>query len=215
MSIANKPELRPGMHVSPVTRQVAVLSGVSTLAMLLEQYNALGISNTALEYLVLYLLVPLLAIRWGLGQAWSAYGLGIGNWRQGLALTGLSWLVATGVIAAAVRLDPQVRAFYQEEPYSWVLWLENLMALVGWEFLFRGFLLFGYARLFGFGPALWLQMAPFALMHLRKPALETYSTLLGGLWLGYMAWRSRSVLYPILAHTFFSSFVVWAAHALP
>ncbi len=197
------------------SRSLAVLTGLSTLLMLLERYDALGLTNDVVEFLLLYLVVPVVAVRWGLGHRLQDYGLQWGRWRVGLFLTGFTVLVAAGVIGLTVAVDPTVRAFYRKQPYTPALWLENFLLLWGWEFLFRGFLLFGYERLFGSGPALWLQMVPFALMHLGKPPLETYSTVLGGWWLGWMAWRTRSVLYPVLAHTFFSTFAVWVAHALP
>jgi len=71
-------------------------------------------------------------------------------------------------------------------------------------------LLFGYARLFG-SHALWLQAVPFALAHLSKPPVETYSTIFGGFLFGLVAWRTRSFVYPFLIHWFIATFTMWAA----
>ena len=82
--------------------------------------------------------------------------------------------------------------------------------LVGWEFFFRGWILFGYARKFG-PEALWLQAVPFALAHIGKPEIETLSTIFGGFAFGWVAWRTRSFLYPFLIHWFIASFVILVA----
>ncbi|HLB63861.1 MAG TPA: CPBP family intramembrane glutamic endopeptidase, partial [Anaerolineales bacterium] len=84
--------------------------------------------------------------------------------------------------------------------------------LIGWEFFFRGFLLFGLMRLMG-PTAVVAQAVPFALAHLGKPEAETLSTIFGGTLFGWLAWRSRSFLYPFLLHWFVYSLVVVAAQA--
>jgi membrane protease YdiL (CAAX protease family) len=85
-----------------------------------------------------------------------------------------------------------------------------LLDLFGWEFLFRGWLLFGYTRKFG-PDALWLQAVPFALAHIGKPELETLSTIFGGFAFGWVAWRTKSFVYPLIIHWFVASFTILAA----
>jgi len=43
--------------------------------------------------------------------------------------------------------------------------------------------------------AIWLQIIPFALMHVWKPEIEQLSTLVGGAVFGLLAWRTRSFLW--------------------
>ena len=86
----------------------------------------------------------------------------------------------------------------------------TFLDLIGWEFFFRGFLLFTYARRFG-ADALWLQAVPFALAHIGKPSIETLSTIFGGFAFGWLAYRTRSFLYPFLVHWFISTFVILVA----
>jgi membrane protease YdiL (CAAX protease family) len=76
--------------------------------------------------------------------------------------------------------------------------------------LFRGWILFGYLRKFG-PEALWLQAVPFAIMHVTKPELETLSTIFGGFFFGWVAYRTNSFLYPFLIHWFVASFTILAA----
>jgi len=82
--------------------------------------------------------------------------------------------------------------------------------LIGWEFIFRGWLLFGYAKKYGHD-ALWLQSVPFALAHIGKPEVETLSTIFGGFLFGLVAWRSKSFLYAFLIHYFVFFFTVLVA----
>jgi len=86
----------------------------------------------------------------------------------------------------------------------------TFLDLFGWEFFFRGWLLFGYARRFG-PEAIWLQAVPFALAHIGKPEVETLSTIFGGFAFGWVAWRTRSFLYPLLIHWFVASFTIIVA----
>ena len=83
--------------------------------------------------------------------------------------------------------------------------------LLGWEFIWRGLLLFGLARVLGPGPAIFLQAVPFAFMHIGKPPLETFSTIFGGAAFGFIGWQSRSFLYPFLIHWFVSVFTIMVA----
>src|SRR3972149_3352041 len=63
--------------------------------------------------------------------------------------------------------------------------------LIGWEFFFRGFLLFGLMRLMG-PTAVVAQAVPFALAHLGKPEAETLSPIFGGTLFAWVAWRRFS-----------------------
>jgi membrane protease YdiL (CAAX protease family) len=83
--------------------------------------------------------------------------------------------------------------------------------LFGWEFIWRGLVLYALARAFGPGPAILLQAVPFAFMHLGKPELETLSTLFGGVAFGLIAWRTRSFVYPWLIHWFIVTFTLLVA----
>ena len=59
--------------------------------------------------------------------------------------------------------------------------------------------------------ALVLQAVPFTIAHLGKPELETLSCMFGGSALGYVAWRTRSFIYPFLIHWFLSTFTLLVA----
>jgi membrane protease YdiL (CAAX protease family) len=88
---------------------------------------------------------------------------------------------------------------------------ESGVDLFAWEFLWRGLTLFALARVTGPGTAIWLQTVPFTYAHLGKPEIETFSCILGGAGFGFVAWKSRSFVYPFLIHTFVAAFTTYLA----
>ncbi|OQY83142.1 MAG: hypothetical protein B6D40_07540 [Anaerolineae bacterium UTCFX3] len=114
----------------------------------------------------------------------------------------------TPVIWSLAKLDPTSQSYYQGMTAS-LPW-NTFFQIFGWEFLFRGWITFGYARKFG-ANALWIQAVPFALMHIGKPEIETLSTVFGGFAFGWIAYRTRSFLYPFLIHWYIFTLIVLVA----
>ena len=86
----------------------------------------------------------------------------------------------------------------------------NILDLSAAEFLFRGFLLFTLVR--AIGPlGVLIAVMPFAFGHLGKPVLELLSTLGGGLAYGWLAWRTRSIVWGAIAHIYILTLVTLAA----
>jgi membrane protease YdiL (CAAX protease family) len=106
------------------------------------------------------------------------------------------------------RGDASMQNYYR--PYLSGLPWNTFADLFGWEFIFRGWILFGYARKFG-PEALWLQAVPFAMAHIGKPPVETFSTIFGGFAFGWVAYRTKSFVYPLLIHWFVASFTILVA----
>jgi len=189
-------------------RETTVITVVSTLLLIIESY----FSVTPWEHLdrfVLYLLVPLGVIVFIQGESPREYGLQWGNWRAGAALTLLGLILMTPVIVYLGTRNPGMQDYYRRGQTGGVLGA-NALDLIGWEFLFRGWILFGYARRYG-PDALWLQAVPFAVAHIGKPGVETLSTIFGGFAFGWVAYRTRSFIYPFLIHLFIATLVIYAA----
>lgn len=72
--------------------------------------------------------------------------------------------------------------------------------MFAWEFFFRGFLLFGLASRVGAVPAILVQAVLFGCAHVGKPELEIYASIIGGLLLGHLCLRVRSMLPAFVAH---------------
>lgn len=189
-------------------REIVAITILSTLLLMVDYYQRLT-PNKALDRLSLYLIIPLLVIIFGFRKSPREYGFQWGDWRAGLSLTAFVIAAAVPIIWFTVRSDAETQTYYAG------LWnsgapVMTFVDLIGWEFFFRGFLLFGYARKLG-AHALWLQAVPFALAHISKPPLETYSTIFGGFLFGWVAWRTRSFIYPFLMHWFIAMFTLFAA----
>jgi len=74
-----------------------------------------------------------------------------------------------------------------------------LVYMFSWEFIWRGFTLFGLKEKFGYY-SVFIQMIPFVILHNGKPAPETFGAILGGLALGVLAYRTNSFYYGVITH---------------
>ena len=146
-----------------------------------------------------------------LGERPSEYGLRIGEWRIGLAVgIGLALLVTPVIliVSPACPISRPTTATQEAGPLAIVGRAVDVGAA---EFLFRGFLMWTLIRVAG-PLGVVLATFPFVFTHLGKPELETLSTFFGGLGFGWLAWRTRSVLYGALLHAYLINLVVLAAH---
>jgi uncharacterized protein len=75
-----------------------------------------------------------------------------------------------------------------------------LIYMLGWEFLWRGYMLFGLKVKLGYY-AVFIQMIPFFILHRGKPELELFASIIAGLILGIQALRSNSFFYCWLLHS--------------
>lgn len=132
-------------------------------------------------------------------------GLGIGNWRKGLWL---SFLASIAVILSCFFFSdvPAMQSYYSAPGWGTgdaeAIFLgewERVQTLIGWEFLFRGFLLFPLYECFGPAANL-IQATLCAVTHKHKPLVELYGSLPFALLLGYLARKSGSVWYGVYVH---------------
>jgi membrane protease YdiL (CAAX protease family) len=168
---------------------------------------------TAIARAVLWGLVPLAVVIFVFRDRPSRYGLAVGDWRAGLGLMLIGCAVMTPLVVWFATL-PDVRAYYgpSAEPLPGLV-LTNTLDLAASEFLFRGFLTFTLLR--AIGPiGVVVATMPFVYVHLGKPELELYSTLAGGLIYGWLAWRTRSILWGTIGHVYILSLVILAAGAM-
>ena len=133
-------------------------------------------------------------------------GLGLGDWK----LAGLIALAYLPVVVVGTWVLSDGEGFRAQYPHfhgaalDWRLFVvyEALFLLywMGWEYLWRGFVLFGTAPTLGPATAILVQMVPFALLHASKPAAEAYLSILGGIGLGALVWRCRSFWIAVPIH---------------
>ncbi|HEY9152144.1 MAG TPA: CPBP family intramembrane glutamic endopeptidase [Anaerolineales bacterium] len=182
---------------------------LSTLLLMVDYYHQFT-SNKDYDRTILYLVIPLICIVLIFHDDPRQYGFTFGEWKIGVIFTAVG-IVIMGIILWFVARDPSMQSYYKPQ-VTGLPW-NTFLDLFGWEFFFRGFILFAFVRKFG-AEALWLQAVPFALAHLGKPEIETLSTIFGGFAFGWIAYRTRSFVYPFLIHWFVASFTIIVAAGL-
>jgi len=137
------------------------------------------------------------------------WGLGLGDWRWWGPLA-LIVVVVLGIsIPLAAWIDPSFIGFYPRNPAARqgdVVALIQYQLSIGlfmlsWEFFFRGFMLFGFARWLGPLGSILLQAYPFFVLHAKKPETELVASWFGGIVAGWFAWRSKSCWPTAILHT--------------
>jgi membrane protease YdiL (CAAX protease family) len=205
--------------------KIAVLVVVSTLLIMVDSYHAslapwekwfpgwkdLGLSTKLIDRTLLFFLIPMFIVLLVFNQKAGEFGFTLGDWKAGIILTLGGSLLIAPVLWLVGRGDTTMQNYYKGLVPG--LPLSTLLDLFGWEFMFRGWLLFGFGRKFG-PEAIWLQAVPFALAHIGKPEIETLSTIFGGFAFGWIAWRTKSFVYPLMIHWFVSSFTIIVAAGL-
>jgi len=202
--------------------KIAILTIVSTIVLMVDYYHfpilqwtewfsgwdASGLSLKILDRTLLYFIIPMFFILVVFRENPKDYGFSFGDWKAGIITTLGAIIVIAPILWLVGGGDVSIQNYYK--PMETGLPWSTLLDLFGWEFIFRGWLLFGYAHKFG-PDAIWLQAVPFALAHLGKPELETLSTIFGGFAFGWVAWRTRSFVYPLIIHWFVASFMIIVA----
>ena len=191
----------------------SVVALVTTFVLLIDYYHPLtspagpAVSH-GIERTILFLAVPIATLLL-LGERPWDFGLRLGEWRTGLAVgLGLALLVTPIVLVTAGL--PDFRAYYGAQETGLPAILGRTLDVGAAEFLFRGFLMWTLVRVAG-PVGVVLATFPFVFTHLGKPELETLSTFFGGLGFGWLAWRTRSVLYGALLHAYIINLMVLAA----
>lgn len=190
--------------------KVVTITIVSTLLLMVDYYHRLT-EHKYWDRVILYLVIPLLIIVLIFRENPKEFGFTFGDRKAGLIITAIGILFMAPIIYYLGHGDASMQSYYM--PYTQGLPWTTFLDLIGWEFIFRGWILFGYARKIG-PEALWLQAVPFALMHNGKPEVETLSTIFGGFAFGWVAWRTRSFVWPFLIHWFIATFIIVVAAGL-
>ena len=139
--------------------------------------------------------VPAVVVKLLFRERLSDYGVGLGVARR----TWWSLALFTPVFLAAAygaSLDPEFLAKFPINPQAGsspsmfaVHAVTYGLFYLGWEFYFRGFLLFGLRDSLGAVNAVLIQTLASALLHIGSPATESFGAVLGGLLWGALALR--------------------------
>jgi hypothetical protein len=151
--------------------------------------------------LAIYSIVPIVYARIS-GQSVRGYGLSARFVRSEATLVLLIAPVALTIVwlASADQRFLDTYPFYGGDGWSLILFEAAYGAtFVALEFFFRGFLVFAGQPVLGVHAVPVMAFA-YCLLHLGKPMPEAVSSLIGGLILGYLALRLRSILAGVVAH---------------
>lgn len=149
--------------------------------------------------------LPLLCIVLVLKKPLRQFGLGLGNASLGIRLALTFWVAMLPILWVVSTFD----GFQATYPHSrvvrtdWGLFvlyeLSFILYMIGWEFVWRGYMLFGLREKFG-DAAVLVQMIPFVLLHVGKPVEETLGAVVGAILLGFLALRTGSFWYGVMVH---------------
>jgi len=155
----------------------------------------------------------------------EAVNVRAGDLKAGLRLGAMSFAailpVSVGALVVSVAALQIVKGPFETHPLldavqkshdPWVLALAGLEAVVlaplAEEFLYRGVLLTAFLRAAGPVAALVLSSALFAMVHVPTEPQALLPLFFLGMALGYAAYRTRSLVAPIIAHALFNGLMV-------
>ncbi len=186
-------------------RNELIVIGTAALSLTLERYQRVG--NFWFASLLYFAALPVLVTMVFFRRDLQGFGLQPGNVRRWGVYVAVTCALAAPVLYAVSRM-PAFQAYYKIEQFNFLNYaLANLAYLFGVEYLFRGFLVFGLKEKLG-GASIIIQMLPFVMFHFGKPELETLSTIITGVYFGYVVYRGDSFWPAFLIHIFINIFFV-------
>jgi len=84
-------------------------------------------------------------------------------------------------------------------PYLWAWWALYALQFVALEFFFRGFVVHGLAPRFGYA-AVFVMIVPYNMIHYGKPMPEALAAIVGGIVLGTLSLKTRSIWWGAALH---------------
>ena len=179
-------------------REIVVVI-LATLLLTINRYHPIG--PPWLSSLIYFAILPLLTIVLVLRRNPLDFGLRFGNFKIWSFHVVASIIIALPALYIASK-SSHLASYYTMQQFNLVKCsLEAIVYLLAWEFLFRGFLLFELREKLKESSIL-VQMIPFVLLHIGKPEIETISTILMGIYLGYVAYRGNSYWPAFIIHLF-------------
>ena len=154
-----------------------------------------------------YVVIPAAVVVLVLRERLSGFGLRIRG-TSGFAGIYLGLIAALMPFVVLASYAPEFQASYPFYPLQpgealWpAFWMwEVLYALqfVSLEFFFRGFLLHGLQRRFGY-MSIFVMVGLYMMIHFQKPAAEAMGSIVAGFVLGTLALECRSIWWGALAH---------------
>lgn len=158
---------------------------------------------------ILFGVVPFVIIRFFFKQSLREYGVLLGDWKKGLTLAVILFILISLLFIFPSSLIEEMRAAYPfDQNAGNSVWafarfeiVRVLLFYTAWEFFFRGFMLFGLRETVGDWMAICIQVVPSCLWHIGLPTGEIFASIVAGFLFGMLAVRTRSLIWPFLLHS--------------
>jgi hypothetical protein len=154
---------------------------------------------------ITYFIISVIIIKFFLKERLKDYGFTWGEHKIGFTVSSIFIIVMLPVI----WFFSSTPEFVEKYPHllsarsNWgeftIYESGMLIYMFSWEFIWRGFMLFGLKEKFGYY-AILIQMIPFVILHNGKPVAETFGAIAGGIALGILAFRTNSFFYGVITH---------------
>lgn len=153
-----------------------------------------------------YLIIPLFIIKVIFKDKLNSYGLS----PKGFFKNYKTYVVFFLFMVPLILLVSTTESFQYKYPFynpkdeslwpNFIIWqclyLTQFFAL---EFFFRGFMIHGLKKTFGFY-AIFIMMIPYVMIHFQKPMPETIGAIFAGITLGALSLKSRSIWMGVAIH---------------
>ena len=152
-----------------------------------------------------FFILSVVIIKFILKENLKDYGLQVGELKPGLIFS----CVFLIIMLVLIWFFSSSNSFSEKYPHllstrtNWetfsIYEVGMLVYMISWEFIWRGFMLFGLKEKFGYYSIL-IQMIHFVILHNGKPVAETFGAIIGGIALGILAFRTNSIIYCVITH---------------
>ncbi len=157
--------------------------------------------------LIFYILLPVLLIKIVFKEKISDYGFTIGNLFKDYKI----YLLFFGFMIPVIIIFSTTQSFQNRYPFYrmygnetlwpnfWTWQLLYFFQFIAVEFFFRGFLVHGFKKQFGYYSVL-IMTIPYCMIHFGKPFPETMAAILAGIILGTLSLKSRTIWMGVMIH---------------
>lgn len=156
--------------------------------------------------IMFYFVIPVIVIKLFFGDKIGNYGLS----PKGMLKSYKIYLLFFTFMIPLILMVSTTESFQHKYPFynplktrlwpNFVYWqCIYFLQFFALEFFFRGFMLHGIKKRFGFY-SIFVMMIPYCMIHFQKPMPETIGAIFAGIILGALSLKSRSIWLGVMIH---------------